>query len=191
MDEINPADKRLAKRLYLRYTPHEKICDVAKVNQRQLRRWVSEGWKKERERLEQRITDEVENASFEKLKQVHKLSCDMLSWGLTEKFKEWKSGETSPTIYEIKTVADIVSNVDRLNRLDAGKATDIHATVTPKEIMQVFINDPYMRLANPDEEEAEVLDVTDESRNSRLTSNSDRPEVSESSGAVQSAEQEV
>lgn len=119
--------KRSAKQLFMDMVPHNDICQRLKVPSAQLAAWRrDERWVEERESIEQATIDDAVAIRRMKVVRILRSTTDQLERGL----RHLEERVDPPTLTEIKALSDIMANVDKIARLDAGKATEHVSTKT-------------------------------------------------------------
>lgn len=138
-----------AKELYFSYTPFNDISKELGVSSATVAEWrKAAGWDIEREGIERGILEDAFGARRMSLSRITKLSVDQLERGL----QHFATRVDPPTLSELEKLSVIVGNLDKILRLDMGKATDnvvVQGTVqhSVEEIRARLAADPVLGYA--------------------------------------------
>lgn len=147
-DELAELQTR-AKELYFSYTPFKDIAREMGVSNATLAEWRKKaGWDIEREGIERGIIEDAFGARRMSLSRITKLTVDQLERGLRHVSERIEP----PSITELEKLSVIVGNLDKILRLDMGKATEnvaVQGTVqhTVEEIRARLAADPVLGYA--------------------------------------------
>lgn len=138
-----------AKDLYFSYTPFNDIAKELGVSSATVSEWrKKESWDLTRDGIERGILEDAFGARRMTLSRITKLSTDLLEKSL----KRLADRVEPPTLAEAEKLSIIVGNLDKILRLDMGKATDnvnVQSTVshTVEEIRARLASDPVLGFA--------------------------------------------
>lgn len=129
------------KELYFSYMPFNDIARELGVSAATLADWrKKEGWETEREGIERGIIEDAFGARKLALSRITKLSVDQLERGL----QHFANRIEPPTLNELEKLSVIVGNLDKILRLDMGKATE---NVQVQGVVQHTVEEVRARLA--------------------------------------------
>lgn len=134
------------KELYFSYVPHNDIAKELGVSAATVADWRrKEGWDIEREGIERGILEDSFGARRMSLSRITKMTTELLEKGL----KHFSDRIDPPTLAEAEKLSIIIGNLDKILRLDMGKATDnvaVAATVqhTVEDIRARLAEDPVL-----------------------------------------------
>jgi hypothetical protein len=126
--------------------PHNAVAHELGINSVTVATWRKEGlWDVERDGIERGLIEDSFGARRLSLARICKLSVDQLERGL----KHLADRNSPPTLAEAEKISIIVSNLDKILRLDMGKATEniaISAQVahTVEEVRDRIAADPIL-----------------------------------------------
>ncbi len=138
-----------AKELYFSYTPHNDIAKELGVSAATVADWrKKETWDVTRDGIERGILEDAFGARRMTLSRITKLSTELLENAL----KKLANRVEPPTLAEAEKLSIIVGNLDKILRLDMGKATEnvsVAGTVahTVEEIRARLAADPVLGYA--------------------------------------------
>lgn len=116
-----------AKDLYFSYTPFNDIAKQLGVSSATVADWRKVGgWDVTREGIERGILEDAFGARRMTLSRITKMSTDLLEAAL----RRLSDRVEPPTLAEAEKLSVIVGNLDKILRLDMGKATDNVAVQT-------------------------------------------------------------
>lgn len=128
--------KALFREMFFLYKEEKEICEATGVTSRIARRYIKE-MLPEREAKEKELLSERIDPKMDQVAETIKVTIPSVKY-LIEKFmEEVKTGDRKFTSSDIKNLSDIVTNLDKLLRLDAGKATDILEFVPPSTVQEL------------------------------------------------------
>lgn len=148
--------KATAKKFYMEGMEAGTISQKLNVKYATVQNWITgqggktEAWKEQREKAYKTVVAKVVDKT---IREKEKLLPGILQIGLEliQKTFEHRLAETAinpMTIREAKEVSDIVSNIDKLMRLEAGTATEIvnqqYGPVTIEQLKNAIRNDPFL-----------------------------------------------
>lgn len=129
------------KSLYFSYIPFNDVARELNVSAAVLADWrKKEGWDVEREGIERGILEDAFGARRMSLSRITKMTTDLLERGL----KHFSDRVEPPTLAEAEKLSIIIGNLDKILRLDMGKATD---NVAVQSTVKHTVEDVRARLA--------------------------------------------
>lgn len=137
------------KELYFSYVQHNDIAKELGVSAATIADWrKKEGWDLEREGIERGLLEDSFGARRMSLSRITKMTTDLLETGL----KRFSERNEPPTLAEAERLSVIIGNLDKILRLDTGKATEnvaIQGSVahTVEEIRERLSQDPVLGYA--------------------------------------------
>lgn len=110
-----------AKELYFSYMPFNDIAKELGVSAATVADWrKKEGWDVERDGIERGIIEDAFGARRMTLSRITKMTTELLEKSL----KRLSDRTEPPTLAEAEKLSVIIGNLDKILRLDMGKATD-------------------------------------------------------------------
>lgn len=153
--KLTDAQLDQAKKMYMDYVSMPKIASIIGVNKSAISYHVQKYWKSERVL---RANEMLLEFSDSKIAMMSNTFSDSY-----RSIKEWvrvKSRDPSQlTPHEIKTMMAIISEMDKITRLDAGSPTDIIESTAPVDVIEVRKK---IVQADPFLEEADYRELTSE-----------------------------
>lgn len=143
-----------AKDLYFAYTPLKQICVTTGFKYESLKHYISTYWKEERELAKHDIIDSFTESKRAVILSISKHGLELLDRGLTDLLKSGRPLKT----YEISQIATLVTELDKIIKLDDGRPTEILAELKPAsfiEIKKLLQKDPFLSL---EIEDAKICD---------------------------------
>lgn len=146
-----------AHALYLNYTTIEDIARITSADRDIIRYFVykPDGWKVQREKIEEELAEEVKKTSIDQLRKIN-VTCLCIIEKAVVDFREAKiaSGEEI-TLNEAKAVTNIWTKIHGGKLLEEMGATGISTlSKTPQDVLRAFKNDPFLG------EALQAIDVT-------------------------------
>lgn len=141
--------KARAKELYFSYHSHNEISQQLAIQSSQLSEWRKVGgWDIEREHLERGLIEDSFGARRLSIARICKLSIDQLERSL----KHISDRSQPASLAEAEKISIIVSNLDKILRLDMGKSTEnvavsAQVTHTVEDIRAKLAQDPVLGAA--------------------------------------------
>ncbi len=138
-----------AKKLYFAYIQHNDIAKELSVTATTVAAWrKAEAWDVEREGIERGIIEDEFGARRLTLSRITKMSMENLERGL----KRLSDRHEPPTLPEMEKLSLIVSNLDKILRLDMGRSTENVAVSsqivhTVENIRERLAADPVLGIA--------------------------------------------
>ncbi len=150
-----------ARDLYVQYKSINEISQQLGVSVAQLTRWRREqNWLIEREAAERGLLEDGFGQRKLTIARIMNTTTEQLERGL----KHISTRHEPPTLPEIEKLSAILANLDRIGRLDAGKATEnvnvrAKLEMTAEAVRQVILSDPARAFEPP---QGVVIDVDPE-----------------------------
>lgn len=136
--------KDTAKEMFMSYKGLNDIAHEIGASTAQISRWRREdGWLMEREAAERGILEDGFSARKLTIARIMNTATTQLERGLNH-----IAGRTEPpTLPEVEKLALVLANLDRIGRLDAGKATEnvnvqAKLEMTAEGIRKIIMSDP-------------------------------------------------
>lgn len=129
------------KELYFSYVGHNDIAKELGVSAATVADWRKrESWDIEREGIERGLLEDSFGARRMSLSRITKMTTDLLERGL----KHFSDRHEPPTLAEAEKLSIIIGNLDKILRLDMGKATE---NVAVSASVQHTVEDVRARIA--------------------------------------------
>ena len=151
------AKKIVAHEMYMRFESNDKIARDLKLPKDTVRTWIfgqngNEGFRHKRDRVTKEIITEATNTykqrKAEYLPEILEVSIALVLNAV--KNRALTMTEEPVTLSEARTISDLISNLDKLQRLDAGEATDIleerKATITIDDLKNAVLKDYFLEI---------------------------------------------
>ena len=159
-------DLDTAKSMFMDFKPLKEIAKVLNIKYRTLV-YHKNKWEEERNLVRKEILrDLADNKRGDFLVNLTSNSLDCVDRAI----EDLKKRDKPPTIHEARLLTNIVSEIDRIIRLDDGEPTDIiseHKPSTVIELKAKLKKDPFYI------EDASFREITDETTTSTITIDSD------------------
>lgn len=145
--KTDPETKGRAKELYFTYRPHNEICAELKISSSLLAKWrTEESWDLERKNLDEgRINDLFAGRKL-KLAKLADISVNELERGLLA----LRERHLPLTLSEMEKLSTILTNLDKITRLDLNRATDnvavnlnVNGQLSVERIREIVHQDPF------------------------------------------------
>ena len=150
-----------AKAQYMDYTPVTKIASKLGVRKNTVQYHVDKGWRSERTLRSNTLISEFTEAKANMMNST--FSCSFKSIQEWVRVKSKHPEELKP--HEVKTMMSIISEMDKIMRLDKGEPTDIVSETKPISVIevrnQILKSDPFLKDASFREIENEENTDTD------------------------------
>jgi hypothetical protein len=148
---VEPEVIERAKNLYFQYRSLNQIAQDLGVSTAQLSRWRRDGeWLAERENAERGLIEDGFSQRKLTIARIMNATTDQIERALTHITKRTEP----PTLAEAEKLSFILSNLDKVARLDAGKATEnvnIQAKLemSAEKIREIIQSDPARAFEQP------------------------------------------
>jgi hypothetical protein len=143
--------KARAKLLFFDYQTVEQIADFLSLSKQSVYRW-SKNWLEERELQTTAIIQNVRDSNKIEINNLFKFGLPLISNSLKERAKL----NRPLSMRESKDLTDILTSFDKLQRLEAGKATDITEArlgpVTIEDLRKAVLEDKFIDIGVEDAE---------------------------------------
>ena len=140
------------KALYFEYRSLNEIAQQLSVSTSQISRWRKEqGWLIEREHIERGLIEDGFSRRKLTIARIANATTDLIEKAIAHVTRRAEP----PTIAETEKLSLILSNLDRIGRLDVGKATEniaVHAKLdmNADAIRRIILADPARAYEPPD-----------------------------------------
>jgi len=158
-------DLESAKKMFMDFKPLKEIAKVLNIKYRTLV-YHKNKWEEERNLVRKEILRDLADNKRAILVNLTSNSLDCVDRAI----EDLKKRDKPPTIHEARLLTNIVSEIDRIIRLDDGEPTDIiseHKPSTVIELKAKLKKDPFYI------EDASFREITDETTDSTNASDSD------------------
>lgn len=154
--EISDSERDQARLWYLYdWMPTQEIADKLGCSYSTVAGWIGsrKGWREEREHLVNEFLRETRQRHANKLGNCIGLGVDLIEQALkARKEKLGEDGKPVPlSMREAATVSEILTQFDKILRLEYGKPTEITTAqaspVTIEQLREYIVQDPFLRLA--------------------------------------------
>ena len=151
---VNYTDEQfeLAKQMYLAYKPLADIVAKSGMNIHTVKYHVGKRWKEEREFKKSEIVEALTESKKSLMYEISKHGLEILA----NSIKDLSSSKRPLNPTEMSRIKDIITDLDKIVKLDEGNPTEILADTRPATIVEVrelLKKDPFLEL-----EEAEVVE---------------------------------
>ena len=170
----SPETLATAKKLYLKYQPLSKICELTGMKLPALK-YRLKGWKEERESQKSEIIDALLDSKKSLMYEISKNGLELLNKGM----RDLANSDREMTPSDVAKIAGVITDLDKIVKLDEGSPTDIIADIKPATIIEVraLLNqDPFQQI-----EDAELIEETNEKIIKSITDDNTSTIVSERS----------
>ncbi len=147
-----------AKDLYVQYKSLNEISQQLGVSVAQLTRWRrDQNWLIEREAAERGLIEDGFSSRKLSIARIMNMTTTELERGL----RHIAGRAEPPTLPELEKLSTILSNLDKIGRLDAGKSTDnvnvqAKLEMTAEGIRKIILSDPARAFEQP---QGQVIDA--------------------------------
>jgi hypothetical protein len=140
-----PSQEQAAKALYMQ---HKSAADISRelgVSLRQIARWRTEGdWALEREQEDRSLIEDGFSGRKVTVARLATMTVEQLQRGMEHLARR----PEPPSLQEMERLANIAANLDRVSRLDSGKATDninlnSNVRMSIEDIRRTILADPF------------------------------------------------
>lgn len=152
--------KARAKLLFFEYKTADQIAKFLDLNIRTIYRWVLQ-WRDERDLQTTSIIKNVRDTNKIEISNLFKYGLPLITHALKERAKS----DRPLSMRESKDLTDILMSFDKLQRLEAGKATDITENrtkpITIADLKKAVLQDKFIDIGVEDAEYTEEKGTTD------------------------------
>lgn len=146
--KTDPAIKARARDLYFQWYEHNTICKELGITSALLAKWrTEEGWAKERQAADEGMISDLFAGRKVKMAKLAEMSLTELERGLSA----LKSRHEPLTLGEMEKLSVILTNLDRITRLDLNRATDhvamkldVQGQLSVERIREIVRSDPFL-----------------------------------------------
>lgn len=151
----------LAKQMYLRYEPWSKIIEKTGLSRHSINQYATNKWREERDAQRSDIIEAMTESKRGILLSINKHGLEIVDKAIQQLKDDVVSGAKKLSVMEIDKVQSIITNFDKIVKLDDGEATERHEVIKPASIeeLQKVLNDPFI-------EPVEYKEINDEDTNS-------------------------
>ena len=121
-----------AKKMFLDFRPLRVIAEECKINYRTLL-YHSKKWERERDMLRNEILRELGDNKKTILIDLTGNALDLINRAV----KDLKERQKPPTMHEARLLTNVISEIDKIIRLDDGSPTDIIAEQKPSTVIEL------------------------------------------------------
>lgn len=143
--KISESTLSKAKEMYMNYTAVNKIASILNIHRTSLQYHVNEKWRSERVLRSNELVSEFSEAKTAIVNATFSSSFKALAEWVRVKSKDIQSLRA----HEAKTMMSIITEMDKIIRLDAGTATDIITEVRPMDVIEIrkkiMNSDPFIQ----------------------------------------------
>ncbi len=191
------SDMFRARKLYMQGRNAKEISDETGIPLALLNACIrnpASGWRLQRDRVFDHIGKELSRQSLPVLRDIHKCGLSLIKGAFENRAKEADEG-TPVTLSESTQIAQTLAFISKELHLEEGEELDrAQKSLTPTEIFNAFLDDPYLgpamkRLVNKRVPiEVEVKDGK-QNRDTNGTQDPDGPQIQEGSPVILPVEQ--
>jgi predicted transcriptional regulator len=140
-------DRNRAKQLFFSYASTAAIAKEMGVSQATVVKWRDENdWETARKNADRELIDDTFSVKRVSLARITKVTTEQIERGLkviADRFE-------APSLKEMESLTNILANLDKISRLDSGKATE-HVSIgvqgtldlTVDKIKEMIMNEPF------------------------------------------------
>lgn len=132
-----------AKALYMDFIPLRKISAETGIKVTSIKYYIGRYWKEEREAKKSEMIEALTESKRAMMFEISKNGLKVLSKGL----EDLANSTRKLTPAEMKQVESIITNIDKIVKLDDGNPTDIIDTMKPAtvvEVREILKKDPFL-----------------------------------------------
>lgn len=151
-EKLDKAKLAVAKQLYMNFRPVVDIAEETGLNARSIRYHVDNYWAKERSLEKEKFFEYITENKKHQLVNITDRALTIIENSLRD-----MASKPVIKIQDARMVADILEKIDRILKLDEGKATSISTTAAPSTVFELrkrLSVDPFITLGNDNEEDA-------------------------------------
>jgi hypothetical protein len=184
-----------AYELFMRFVPAKAIAEHLRVNESTIIRWIRKnGWRKERDKLQRDVKNAAKFKALRRLNSITENGLAIVDASIRHALSTYKEHKRAPSVSEARIILEIVQKSHAMKIVEEGeKGGDVIAGMNPQDVMDAFMNDPYMRKALEEGNTGIELGPTDAStyEDSVDTRNSERSASQEARSSLTGSEQQV
>ena len=163
-EKLDKAKLAEAKTLYMNFRSIPDIAEATGLNARSIRYHADNTWNKERSLEKERFFEYLTENKKHQLVNITDRALTIIENSLRD-----MASKPVIKIQDARMAADILEKIDRILKLDEGKATSITTTAAPSTVFELRKRlkiDPFLQLENENEE---VVSTPNESIASKPT----------------------
>lgn len=124
--------------MYLRYEPWSKIEAATSLTKNDINSYATRGgWRAEREAIRSDIIDAATESKRGVLLSISKHGLEIVDKAIQQLRDDVISGAKKLNVMEIDKVQSIVTNFDKIVKLDQGEATERHEVIQPASVIEL------------------------------------------------------
>lgn len=134
--------------MYMRHIPIPAIAQSYKITVHEVKKLIKTGgWEKERNQLHKDIKKAVKQAAIAKLNSITTNGLFVVDVCIKNLIKKYKTAKRIPSTTEAETILKMVKMAHAMKVYEEGHGTGglDGASLNPEEVIQSFMEDPYMR----------------------------------------------
>lgn len=165
MNQLSESELEKARIMYMNYVPVSEIASKLGIPRTTVQYHVTTKWKSERVLRSTEIASEFSEAKISMMNSTFSTSFKALA--------EWVRLKASNIeclrAHEAKTMMQIITDMDKIQRLDVGSPTDIISETVPQDIIEVrkkilqhdpfLIDADYREITNEDDKETDKSEI--------------------------------
>lgn len=143
-----------ARQLYLSYKPLAEIVEKTGMNIHTIKYHIGKRWKEERETKKSEIMEALTESKKSLMFEISKNGLEILA----NSIKELSASKRPLNPTEMSRIKDIITDLDKIVKLDEGNPTEILASTKPATIVEVrelLKSDPFLEYEEEYEEESQ------------------------------------
>lgn len=133
VETTNEAQRELARNLYMSYQSRDEIVEKSGMSMSSLKYYIHKSWYKEREASKYQM---VQALSDSKKKVLTSIVSDGLEL-VARSMKEWVRSGKVLTPKEADSISKIITDADKISKLDEGSPTDILGEIKPATYVEI------------------------------------------------------
>jgi DNA-directed RNA polymerase subunit F len=133
-----------AKKLYMAYKPLKDIVEITGIKKPSISYHIQNKWLKEREDSKSELLKTFTERKKSLMASIASNGLEILAKAM----ESLKNVDRPLSAAEIKSISTIVSELDKISKLDEGNPTEILAEIKPAttiEIRELLNNDPFLQ----------------------------------------------
>jgi len=134
----------VAKKLYMAYKPAKDIVEISGVKKSSIHYYIKTKWLQEREDNKSELLKTFTERKKSLMASIASNGLEILAKAM----ENLKDVNRPLSANEIKSISTIVSELDKISKLDEGNPTEILAEIKPAttiEIRELLNNDPFLQ----------------------------------------------